>query len=204
MGDPRKLRKQYATPMHPWSAEALAEERILTKEYGLKNKKEIYRANTFLKKYRSIAKRLATSNGAQAEKETAQVLGKLVRLGILPAGSGLSDILSLQSRDILERRLQTRVFRLGLARSTTQARQFITHRHVMVNGVEISSPSYLVDVKEDSTVTFRGKSSLSNIEHPERSIVTKEEVVEEVVEEPQDDATKFEKEMEKVQEEQDE
>ncbi len=201
MGDPRKLRKQYATPMHPWNAEALEKEKVLTQEYGLKNKKEIYRANTFLKKYRSIAKRLATSSSAQSDKETEQVLGKLVRLGILPPGSGLSDILSLEPRDILERRLQTRVFRLGLARSVSQARQFITHRHIMVKGTEISSPSYLIDVQEDQQILFRGKSSLSNIEHPERSIPVKEEVVAEPVEEPVDEATQFDKAIEKVQEE---
>ncbi len=46
---------------------------------------------------------------------------------------------------LLERRLDNVVFRLGYARTRPQARQFVTHRHVRVNGDIVNVPSFLVD-----------------------------------------------------------
>ena len=40
MGDPRKLRKKYYPPSHPWQKIRIDEEKILMKDYGFKNKKE--------------------------------------------------------------------------------------------------------------------------------------------------------------------
>ncbi|MDP7610203.1 MAG: 30S ribosomal protein S4, partial [Candidatus Woesearchaeota archaeon] len=43
MGDPKKQRKKYSKPSHPWQTERIEVEKVLMKEYGLKNKKEIWR-----------------------------------------------------------------------------------------------------------------------------------------------------------------
>lgn len=175
MGDPKQLRKKYNTPRHPWIRATIESERVVVKEYGLVKKKEIHIANSFIKKYRDIAKRLiATRTLTQAQKEKAQILNKLQQLGLLPAGAELEQILGLGLKDVLSRRLQSVVYRKGLARSMNQARQFITHRHVMVGDQEISSPSYLVSLAEESTVSFKQKSALADAEHPERVILTKE------------------------------
>src|SRR3989344_4448404 len=56
-----------------------------------------------------------------------------------------------------------------------KARQFITHRHVMVNDQEISSPSYLVTLVDEGAVAFKQMSALVDVEHPERVILTKGE-----------------------------
>ena len=176
MGDPKQLRKKYNTPRHPWIRATIESERIVTKDYGLVKKKEIHIANSFIKKYRDIAKRLiATRTLAQAQKEKEQILGKLQDLGLLSSGAELEQILGLELKDVLSRRLQSIVYRKGLARSMKQSRQFITHRHVMVCEQEISSPSYLVSLTEESTVTFKQKSALSDAEHPERVILVKGE-----------------------------
>ena len=45
---------------------------------------------------------------------------------------------------MLESRLDNVVFRLGLARTRREARQIVDHKHVLVNGKQITSPSYLV------------------------------------------------------------
>ena len=132
MGDPKKLRRKYSTPNHPWNKSVIEAERILVKEYGLAKKQEIYLANSFIKKYRSIAKSLIVNQSAQGLKERDQMMNKLRRLGLLSAESNLDDVLSLEPRDLLERRLQTLVFKNGLGRSVKQARQFITHRHVLI------------------------------------------------------------------------
>ena len=176
MGDPKQLRKKYNTPRHPWVRANIESERVVLKDYGLVKKKEIHIANSFIKKYRDIAKRLiATRTLPQAQKEKEQILGKLQELGLLPAGAELEQILGLELKDVLSRRLQSVVYRKGLARSMNQARQFITHRHLMIGDQEISSPSYLVSVIEEGAVTFKQKSALADTEHPERVILVKGE-----------------------------
>jgi len=177
MGDPKQLRKKYNTPRHPWIRTTIESERVVLKDYGLVKKKEIHIANSFIKKYRDIAKRLiATRTIPQAQKEKEQILNKLKELGLLPSsGAELEQILGLELKDVLSRRLQSVVYRKGLARSMNQARQFITHRHVMVGDQEISSPSYLVSVIEEGAVTFKQKSALADAEHPERVLLVKGE-----------------------------
>ena len=87
----------------------------------------------------------------------------------------LDEVLSLKINNIMERRLQTMVFRKGLAKSVNQARQFIIHGHINVGGKSISSPSYLVRSHEEASIAFDEASSLFNQEHPERQ--QKQEVV---------------------------
>ncbi|NQV91838.1 30S ribosomal protein S4 [Candidatus Woesearchaeota archaeon] len=168
MGDPKKLRKKYATPRHPWIKTAIDAEKIITKNFGLRKKQEIMIANSFLKKYKNIAKRLIASKTEQSEKEGAQVLGKLQGLGLLTPEAGLDQILGLNVESILERRIQSVLFRKGLARTMIQARQFIVHRHVAIGDKEITFPSYLITLEEELQLSFRGKSALSNEDHPER------------------------------------
>ena len=176
MGDPKQFRKKYNTPRHPWIRATIESERVVLKDYGLVKKKEIHIANSFIKKYRDIAKRLiAISTIPQAQKEKEQILNKLQDLGLLPSGAELEQILGLELKDVLSRRLQSVVYRKGLARSMNQARQFITHRHIIIGDQEISSPSYLVSVAEEGAVTFKQKSALADAEHPERVILTKGE-----------------------------
>jgi small subunit ribosomal protein S4 len=199
MGDPKKLKKKYSTPVHPWNLSNIEAERVIKKEYGLRNKKEIYVASSFLKKYKNIAKKLIATRTKQGEKEKAQVLAKLQQLGLLSIASELDQILGVELKDVLERRLQSIIFRKGLARTITQARQFITHRHISINGKEISMPSYLVSLKEEDAITFKSKSSLSDVEHPERAI--KEVAPVEVKDEATKEMPKEEKEPVKIEKE---
>ena len=168
MGDPKKFRKKHSRPIHPWNKKNIDEEKILVREYGLVKKKEIYSADLFKKKYMGIAKRLIAETSTQGEKEKKQVLDKLQKLGLISSIAGLDNLLGLELKDILERRLQSIVFRRGLARSMKQARQFIVHRHIIINEKEITSPAYLVSMSEEMAIRFKAKSSLANEEHPER------------------------------------
>jgi len=117
-----------------------------------------------------------------------QLLDRLQRLGILPETAELDDVLDLSLEDILERRLQTLVFRKGLAKSIHQARQIITHGHVAIEGKKVSSPSYLVLKDEEAKVGYAPTSPLSNPDHPLRESVgvvaeTKPETTEKAEEE---------------------
>jgi len=168
MGDPRKHRKKYSTPTHPWQKDRIAEESGLIKEFGLKNKTELWKSQSILIKFRDQIKRLAKSNSSQAEVETKQLLDRAISLGLVDDSGSPSDVLSLHVRDILERRLQTQVFKQGYARSMRQARQFITHGHIKVEEKKINVPSHLLRQEKMGKIQFYESSSLSDAEHPER------------------------------------
>ena len=180
MGDPRRLKKKFETPMHPWRTANIELERELRKEYALKTKQEIWRMDSLLRGFKNQAKRLIALRTVQAEKECAQLLKRLQRLGLLSEGAKLDDVLRLTTKNIMERRLQSFVFRKGLARSTKQARQFITHAHIMVKERIVTAPSHIVTKAEEELIQFVPRSSLLNPDHPERTIKVKEEKKEEV------------------------
>ncbi|WP_297464988.1 30S ribosomal protein S4 [Thermococcus sp.] len=171
MGDPKKQRKKYETPPHPWIKERLDRERVLMRKYALKNKKELWRHETQLKEFRRRARRLLAARGSQAEIERQQLLQRLNRLGLLPADAVLDDVLSLTVEDVLDRRLQTIVFKKGLARTIRQARQLIVHGHIEVNGQVIRSPGYLVLKEEEDTIAYSKASPFTREGHPERMVI---------------------------------
>jgi small subunit ribosomal protein S4 len=164
--------KFYETPNHPYQGERISEETGLSGKYGLKNKEELWRAQSELRQYRREARRLigdAGGDAAAAADEGAEFLARLQKLGILSEGESLNDVLALDVTDILERRLQTVAYRKGLANTTEQARQFISHGHVRVDGRRVTIPSYKVEVSEADTVEFDSNSPLTDELHPERA-----------------------------------
>lgn len=171
MGDPKKPKKKYETPRFPWRSDILQNELTLLGQYGLRNKREIWRHKTILSKFRSMARSLLSMPIERRAKIEAGFLGKLKRLGILPENAALDDVLDMNIEDILERRLQTIVFRKGLAKTPYQARQLIMHGHISVNGKVVFSPSYLVLKDEEETVTYAPTSPLNKPEHPLRLII---------------------------------
>lgn len=177
MGSSKRFRKKYSTPRHPWIAANIEMEREITKEYGLGNKKEIWKMGSILKKYKDLVKKLIAVKTEQGEKERKQMITKLQKWGLVGAEAGLDNVLSLELKDIMERRLQSLVFRKGLARSMRQARQFIVHKHVMVGDKKITFPTYIVSREEEGQIKFDKHSSLSEEEHPERTPLGKKEKV---------------------------
>ncbi len=171
MGDPKKQRKKYETPRFPWRTDVLQVELKLLGQYGLRNKRELWRHRTMLSKFRGIARSLLGMPAEQRKKLEMQLLNKLHRLGILPEKAALDDVLDLSIEDILERRFQTIVFQKGLTKSIHQARQLITHRHIMIGERKVSSPSYLVLRDEEPLIAYAATSPLSNSNHPLRASV---------------------------------
>lgn len=175
MGDPSKSKRKYEAPLKLWDGARIEEEKIIMKDYGLKNKKEIWRIRSLLRKFSREAKELIASRLVQAEVEKRRLLSKLQSLALIPKTATMDDILGLSLKDVMERRLQTLLIRKNLAKTIKQARQFITHEHVTVGNKKITSPSYLVSVEEESLIRFYPSSSLSDSEHIERQIKKPEE-----------------------------
>ena len=166
--------KFYETPNHPFQGERIAEEADLLGRYGLKNKEELWRAQSQLRNIRREARALLGDaqgdvDAAAASSEEQQVLARLRRLGILGDEDDISDILSLDVTDLLERRFQTLVYRQGLAQTPKQARQFIVHGHVTVDGRRVTVPSRKIEVDEEGSLSFDETSPLTDDLHPERA-----------------------------------
>ncbi|WP_224449360.1 30S ribosomal protein S4 [Haloprofundus salilacus] len=167
-----KNTKSYETPNHPYQGERIAREGDLLGRYGLKNKEELWRAQSELRSFRREARRLlgnAQGDIDEAGVEGADFLNRLRRLGILSESDDISEILSLDVTDLLERRLQTVAYRKGLGNTPKQARQFITHGHVTIEGARVTVPSKKVEVDEEPTVSFEENSPLADELHPERA-----------------------------------
>lgn len=177
MGDPKKIRKKYTTPSHPWMKAKIEEEKLIKREFGTRNKKEIWKMETLLKNFKNQAKNLIVLRTEQAEIEKNNLFRRIKELGLISDEVTFDNILGLSLNTLMDRRLQSVVYKKGMARSVKQARQFIVHEHILVNGIKITSPSYLVKLKDEASVEFSPKSSLANEEHPERAI--KEEDLEE-------------------------
>jgi small subunit ribosomal protein S4 len=169
LGDPRKPHKKYETPRHPWRKELLEAELHLLGEYGLRNKRELRHHETMLSKIRGIARSLLGATEEQTSQVESQYLKRLFRLGILPESAGVDNILDLNVKDLMERRLQTIVYRSGLARSIHQARQFVSHGHISIANEIVSVPSYIVKRDEESRIAFDQRSPLTNAQHPARA-----------------------------------
>ncbi len=167
-----KNTKGYETPNHPYQGERIAEESNLLGRYGLKNKEELWRAQSELRSIRREARRLigeAQGDVEEAEVAGAEFLTRLRRYGILGENDKISDVLSLAETDILERRLQTVVYRKGLASTPQQARQFITHGHITVDGARAKAPSRKIEDGEESVVSYDERSPLADDLHPARA-----------------------------------
>ena len=157
MGSPRRLRKKYETPSHPWEKERIKEENRLLKEYGLKNKKEIWKAKTQLKKYRQQARKIVGLTGEEKTEAEKELINKLQREGIMKEGQGLDDILSLKVEDLLSRRLETLVWKKGFALTPKQARQFIVHGHISLDGRKVTNPGMKIKLAEEDKINWYGK-----------------------------------------------
>lgn len=169
MGDPKKPKKKYKKPFQPWEKNRMAIELELIGKYGLRNKKEYLRHESFLRKIREQARQiLAILETDKREKVEKELLSRLGRLGLLQTEAVIDDALSLTTEDLLKRRLQTIVFRQGIAKSIHHARQLINHGHIALRGQKVTSPSRLLLKEEAKELTYASSSPYMEGDHPER------------------------------------
>ncbi len=172
MGDPKRQRRKFDTPRFPWRKDVLQEELKLLGTFGLRNKHELWRHETTLSKFRSIARSLIGKTPDERMKMENELLTKLKKIGVLQETAVLDDILDLSIEDILERRLQTIVFRKNFTKTIHQARQLITHGHITIGDRRVTVPGYIVSREEEKLVNYSPQSKLNNAAHPTRVAMT--------------------------------
>ena len=153
----KKYSKTAKSPRRPYEKSRIDAELQLVGEYGLKNKREVWRAMYAMSKIRSAARYLLTLE-EKDEKRMFQgeaLLRRLVRLGLLNEGERKLDYaLAMTVSKMLERRLQTKVYKLGLAKSIHHARVLIKQRHIRVGRQLCDVPSFLVRVESEKHIDF--------------------------------------------------
>ena len=145
----KRKHKKYSKPKRPYDKSRIDEEAGIKKEYGLKNKREIWKADAKVKSMREKAKKLI----GKSEEEQKALFDILNKIGMNV--NSIADVLALDKKDYLERRLQTVILKRKLAKSIKEARQLISHKKVLVEGSAIDSPSYVVPIALEDKITIK-------------------------------------------------
>merc|ERR1711922_64934 len=154
---PLVQRKVYVTPRRPFEKARLDQELKLIGEYGLRNKKEVWRVKYTLAKIRKASRELLNLDEKDPKRlfEGNALLRRLVRIGVLDESKMKLDyVLSLKIEDFLGRRLQTQVFKLGLSKSIHHARVLIRQRHIRVRKQLVNIPSFIVRLDSQKHIDF--------------------------------------------------
>ncbi len=148
---PKRKSKRYNRPRKIYNKVRIDEEGKLVQRYGLKNRKEIWKADYAIEKIRNIAKRLITANVEEQEEFLKRQRAKGFKI------ETIADVLSLDKEAFLERRLQSVVVKKKIANTPKQARQLIVHKHVKINGGVIDAPSHLTTLEEEKSIECKLK-----------------------------------------------
>ena len=169
MGDIKRKRKMFSRPRKLFDRTRMDEENVLVKRYGLKNKKEIWKAKTAVSKLRRRAKSLI----GKGIEEQQVFFDKLNRNGMKI--TSISDVLALTEESIFERRLQTMLFKKKLANTVKQARQLIVHKNVVVDGTIVNIPSFVVTKDLEDKISIKEKEAKTVEEAPAEEATEEEE-----------------------------
>ena len=182
MGDPKLPRRAWRKPKRPLNYDLKMEELKTLGTFGLKTKRELWKAHTELSRVRNQARSLLAL-GQEVRQEKEPILMKsLSRIGLVGESSTLDDVLNLQVTDLLSRRLQTIVMKKLGFKTPYQARQAVVHGHIMIGDRVVTVPSYTVDVSEEKDVKLVPNSTYKRLLEESKDEVKTEDASEETVE----------------------
>ena len=200
MGDPKTPRRVWKKPKRPLNYNLMMDELKTLGTFGLKTKRELWKARTNLSKLRHQARSLlALRQEIRNEKEPA-LLNSLSKIGLVDKNSTLDDVLNLQVTDLLSRRLQTIVQRKLYFKTPYQARQAIVHGHIMIGDGIVTIPSYIVKIDEESKIHLIPESSFNQtLSKPESDLGSPEteNLSTETVEQSKNEETPVKQEIQK-------
>ncbi len=145
----KRKHKLYSRPKKLYDKPRIEEEGQIVKKFGLKNKREIWKAQAKVDSMREKAKKLISAS----EEDKNAFFERLNKIGLNV--HSIADVLSLTKEDYLGRRLQTVVASKNLAPTVKAARQLITHKKVIVNGGIVNSPAYVVPVELEDKISIK-------------------------------------------------
>ncbi len=128
--------------------------------FGLRTKRELWKAHTELSRVRQQARSLLALTQKVREEKEPILLKSLARIGLVSDNATLDDVLNLKPTDLLARRLQTIVSKKFGFKTPYQARQAVIHGHIMIGDRKVDIPSYTVTVAEEDSVQFSPESKI--------------------------------------------
>jgi len=200
MGDPKTPRRIWKKPKRPLNYNLMMDELKTLGTFGLKTKRELWKARTNLSKLRHQARSLlALRQEIRKEKEPV-LINSLSKIGLVDKNSTLDAVLNLQVIDLLSRRLQTIVQRKLYFKTPYHARQAIVHGHIMIGDRIVTIPSYVVKIDEEPKIHLIPESSFNQtLSKPESDLGSPEteNLVTETVEQPKNEETPVKQEIQK-------
>lgn len=163
MGDPKNPRRVWKKPKRPLNYDLKMEELKTLGTFGLKTKRELWKAHTELSRLRHQARSLLALRQEIRETKEPILLQSLSKVGLVEENSTLDDVLNLQVTDLLSRRLQTIVQKKFSFKTPYQARQAVVHGHVMIGDRIVNVPSYVVGLIEEKDVRLSPDSTLKDL-----------------------------------------
>ena len=161
MGDPKTPRRIWKKPKRPLNYNLMMDELKTLGTFGLKTKRELWKARTNLSKLRHQARSLlALRQEIRKEKEPV-LINSLSKIGLVDKNSTLDAVLNLQVTDLLSRRLQTIVQRKLYFKTPYHARQAIVHGHIMIGERVVTIPSYTVKIDEEPKIRLTFESQFN-------------------------------------------
>jgi small subunit ribosomal protein S4 len=182
MGDPKYPRKVWRKPKRPLNYELKMDELKTLGTFGLRTKRELWKAHTELSRVRHQARSLLALRQEVREEKEPILMKSLVRIGLVSNDATLDDVLNLNVDDLLSRRLQTIVTKKLGFKTPYQARQAVIHGHIMIGERKIDIPSYTVTIEEENKVHFTAESKIPEILEKTKSELEVTEAATEVTE----------------------
>ena len=163
MGDTKNFRRVWKKPKRPFNFDLKMEELKILGTFGLKTKRELWKARTELSRVRNQARSLLALRQEIREEKEPILMNSLSRVGYVESDATLDDVLNLEINDLLARRLQTIVQKKFYFKTPYQARQAVSHGHVLIGDKVVNIPSYLVYVDEEEKVKLTSESIFNEI-----------------------------------------
>jgi len=186
MGDPKNPRRLWKKPKRPLNYDLKMEELKTLGTFGLKTKRELWKAHTQLSRMRHQARSLLALSEEVRKKKEPILINALARIGLVSENATLDDVLNLQVNDLLSKRLETVVHKKFNFKTPYQARQAVVHGHVMIGDRIVNVPSYTVQVLEDKEIHLTPNSSFrDSLAKPEKLEVEDQTSVQPTEENPE-------------------